>query len=110
MLGNVALRDARPAVIVCPDCRRHLMEVVDVRWAMATLEFVFQCAGCDAQLTRAIAGDTPVFKSRASAHLQSLEIFRFDPDGDGRDRNGAPADRGLRSDRPTPSATPASAR
>lgn len=82
MLGNVALRDARPAVIVCPDCRRHLMEVSDVRWAMTRLEFVFQCGGCGAQLTRAIAGDTPVFKSRASAHLQSLEIFRFDPDAD----------------------------
>lgn len=82
MLGNVALRDARPAVIVCPDCRRHLMEVSDVRWAMTTLEFVFQCEGCGAQLTRAIAGDTPVFRSRASVHLHSLEIFNFGPDAE----------------------------
>ena len=80
MLENVPLRDARPAVIVCPECRRHLMEVMDVRWAMTKLEFTYGCTGCGAQTVRAIAGDTPVFVSRASTHLRSLEIFNFDPD------------------------------
>jgi len=80
MLENVPLRDARPAVIVCPECRRHLMEVMDVRWAMTKLEFTYACTGCGAQTIRAIAGDTPVFVSRASTHLRSLEIFNFDPD------------------------------
>lgn len=80
MLENVPLRDARPAVIVCPDCRRHLMEVMDVRWAMTHLEFKYACTGCGAETTRAIAGDTPVFVSRASTHLRSLEIFNFSPD------------------------------
>ena len=80
MLENVPLRDARPAVIVCPDCARHLMEIVDVRWAMTKLEFTYACSGCGAQHIRAIAGDTPVFVSRASKHLQSLAIFDFSPD------------------------------
>lgn len=80
MLENVALRDARPAVIVCPDCARHLMEVRDVRWAMTRLEFTYGCSGCGAETVRAIAGDTPVFVSRASTHLRSLEIFSFNPD------------------------------
>jgi hypothetical protein len=31
MRANVPLRDARPAVIVCPHCTRHLMEVKDVQ-------------------------------------------------------------------------------
>ncbi|MGL4264519.1 MAG: hypothetical protein ACRCV5_21615 [Afipia sp.] len=80
MLENVPLRDAKPAVIVCPDCRRHLMEVKDVRWAMTKLEFTYACMGCGAETIRAIAGDTPVFVSRASTHLRSLEIFRFNPE------------------------------
>ncbi len=80
MLENVPLRDARPAVIVCPECRRHLMEVMDVRWAMTKLEFTYACTGCGAQTIRAIAGDTLVFVSRASTHLRSLEIFNFDSD------------------------------
>jgi len=80
MLENVPLRDARPAVIVCPECWRHLMEVMDVRWAMTKLEFTYACTGCGHQTIRAIAGDTPVFVSRASTHLRSLEIFNFDPD------------------------------
>jgi hypothetical protein len=56
------------------------MEVMDVRWAMTKLEFTYGCTGCGAQTVRAIAGDTPVFVSRASTHLRSLEIFNFDPD------------------------------
>lgn len=80
MLENVPLRDAKPAVIVCPDCRRHLMEVKDVRWAMTKLEFTYACMSCGAETIRAIAGDTPVFVSRASTHLRSLEIFRFSPE------------------------------
>lgn len=80
MLENVPLRDAKPAVIVCPNCARHLMEVMDVRWAMTKLEFTYQCSGCGAETIRALAGDTPVFVSRASTHLRSLEIFRFNPD------------------------------
>lgn len=79
MLENVPLRDAKPAVIVCPDCRRHLMEVKDVRWAMTKLEFTYACSGCGAETMRALAGDTPVFVSRASTHLRSLEIFNFSP-------------------------------
>ncbi len=39
MRANVPLRDARPAVIVCPHCARHLMEVKDVQWALTRLEF-----------------------------------------------------------------------
>lgn len=80
MLENVPLRDAKPAVIVCPECRRHLMEVMDVRWAMTKLEFTYACTGCGHQTLRAISGDTPVFVSRASTHLRSLEIFNFNPD------------------------------
>lgn len=80
MLENVPLRDAKPAVIVCPDCARHLMEVMDVRWAMTKLEFSYACSGCGAQTIRAIAGDTPVFVSRASTHLRNLEIFNFSPE------------------------------
>lgn len=56
------------------------MEVMDVRWAMTKLEFTYACTGCGAQTIRAIAGDTPVFVSRASTHLRSLEIFNFSPD------------------------------
>ncbi|CAN5277937.1 hypothetical protein BH10PSE10_BH10PSE10_25700 [soil metagenome] len=82
MLDNVPLRDARPAVIVCPECARHLMEIADVRWAMTKLEFTYECSGCGAQTVRAIAGDTPVFVSRASKHLQSLAIFDFSPDAE----------------------------
>lgn len=87
MLENVPLRDAKPAVIVCPDCARHLMEVMDVRWAMTQLEFTYACSGCGAQTIRAIAGDTSVFVSRASTHLRNLEIFNFSPE---------PAERALR--------------
>lgn len=82
MLENVPLRDAKPAVIVCPECARHLMEVKDVRWAMTKLEFTYECSGCGAETLRAIAGDAPVFVSRASTHLRSLEIFNFNPDAD----------------------------
>lgn len=90
MLANVPLRDAKPAVIVCPGCARHLMEVQDVRWAMTRLEFTYQCSGCGAETVRAIAGDTPVFVSRASTHLRSLEIFSFNPDPDKLQRHRAP--------------------
>lgn len=89
MLENVPLRDAKPAVIVCPNCARHLMEVQDVRWAMTKLEFTYQCTGCGAETVRAIAGDTPVFVSRASTHLRSLEIFSFNPDPDKKPRHRA---------------------
>ncbi len=75
MLANVSLRDARPAVIVCPSCTRHLMEVKDVRWAMTKLEFTYECSGCGAETTRSLAGDTPIFTSRASALLRDLQIF-----------------------------------
>ncbi len=90
MLENVPLRDAKPAVIVCPDCRRHLMEVKDVRWAMTKLEFTYGCSGCGAETIRAIAGDTPVFVSRASTHLRSLEIFNFSPDTERTPRHHVP--------------------
>lgn len=90
MLDNVPLRDAKPAVIVCPECARHLMEVKDVRWAMTKLEFTYECSGCGAETLRAIAGDTPVFVSRASTHLRSLEIFNFNPDADRTPRLRAP--------------------
>ncbi|MGL5165843.1 MAG: hypothetical protein ACRC9K_08145 [Afipia sp.] len=90
MLENVPLRDAKPAVIVCPDCARHLMEVKDVRWAMTKLEFTYACSGCGAETIRAIAGDTPVFVSRASTHLRSLEIFSFNPDAEKSPRHRAP--------------------
>jgi RNase P subunit RPR2 len=80
MLENVPLRDARPAIVVCPDCARHLMEVKDVRWAMTKLEFIYSCSGCGAETRRTIAGDTPVFVSRASMFLQKLEIFSFNRD------------------------------
>jgi DNA-directed RNA polymerase subunit RPC12/RpoP len=99
MLENVPLRDAKPAVIVCPDCRRHLMEVMDVRWAMTRLEFKYACSGCGAETTRAIAGDTPVFVSRASTHLRSLEIFNFSPDA-GRAPRPRPAPSRTAFDRP----------
>lgn len=89
MLENVPLRDAKPAVIVCPDCARHLMEVKDVRWAMTKLEFTYECSGCGAETIRAIAGDTPVFVSNASTHLRSLEIFSFNPDADKTPRHRA---------------------
>ena len=56
------------------------MEVMDVRWAMTKLEFTYACTGCGHQTVRAIAGDTPVFVSRASTHLRNLEIFNFSPD------------------------------
>lgn len=85
MLDNVPLRDAKPAVIVCPKCARHLMEVMDVRWAMTKLEFAYQCSGCGTETIRAIAGDTPVFVSRASTHLRNLEIFRFSPEPAGKE-------------------------
>jgi len=75
MLANVSLRDARPAVMVCPACARHLMEVTDVQWAMTRLEFNYTCSGCGAEANRAIEGDTPVFTSRASALLRDLPIF-----------------------------------
>lgn len=93
MLENVPLRDARPAVIVCPDCARHLMEIVDVRWAMTKLEFTYACSGCGAQHIRAIAGDTPVFVSRASKHLRSLAIFDFSPNTEAKPRHHPPNQR-----------------
>lgn len=80
MLENVPLRDAKPAVIVCPDCRRHLMEVKDVRWAMTSSSSPMLARAAAPETIRAIAGDTPVFVSRASTHLRSLEIFRFSPE------------------------------
>lgn len=89
MLENIALRDARPAIVVCPDCAKHLMDVKDVRWAMTKLEFIFECSGCGAELTKSIAGDTPVFTSLASKHLKTLEIFRFDPDAEKSPRHRA---------------------
>jgi len=52
MRANVPLRDARPAVIVCPHCARHLMEVKDVQWALTRLEFTFACAGCGTEVPR----------------------------------------------------------
>ena len=72
MLENVPLRDAKPAVIVCPNCARHLMEVMDVRWAMTKLEFTYACSGCGTETIRSIAGATPVFISHASTHLRNL--------------------------------------
>jgi len=75
MFANVSLRDARPAVMVCPACARHLMEVKDVRWAVTKLEFTYECSGCGEESIRAIAGDTPIFSSRASDLLRSLQIF-----------------------------------
>lgn len=79
MLANVALGDARPAVIVCPQCARHLMEVKDVQWAAAKLSFTFECAGCGTELHREIAGTEQVaaYTSRASALLRDMEIFRL---------------------------------
>lgn len=102
MRANVPLRDARPAVIVCPHCARHLMEVKDVQWALTKLEFTFACAGCGTEVTRAIAGDAevPAQRSRASALLHELPIFTFSPE-----RIGAGAPRVLspgRQSRPDP--------
>jgi hypothetical protein len=104
MRANVPLRDARPTVIVCPHCARHLMEVKDVQWALTRLEFTFACAGCGTEVTRAIAGDAevPAARSRASALLRELPIFTFSPE-----RIGAGAQRALgpgRHSRPDPEA------
>ncbi len=78
MLANVALRDARPAIVVCPTCTRHLMEIKDVRWATTKLEFIYECTGCGAEHNREIAGSEEIvttFTSRASVLLRDLEIF-----------------------------------
>lgn len=106
MRANVPLRDARPAVIVCPHCARHLMEVKDVQWALTKLEFTFACAGCGTEVTHAIAGDTevPAPRSRASALLRDLPIFTFSPERIGA---GAPTAAPLA---PTASARPAARR
>jgi hypothetical protein len=104
MRANVPLRDARPAVIVCPHCTRHLMEVKDVQWALTKLEFTFTCAGCGTEVTRAIAGNVeiPVAGSRASALLRDLPIFTFSPE-----RIGAGAPPATPHHGPSASARPA---
>lgn len=81
MLANVPLRDAKPAIVVCPHCARHLMEVKDVQWAAMSLEFTFECTGCGTELKRAISGHEEVaaFTSRASTLLRDLQIFNFNP-------------------------------
>lgn len=116
MRANVPLRDARPAVMVCPHCARHLMEVKDVQWALMKLEFTFACAGCGTEVKRAIAGDAevPTTRSRASTLLRDLPIFTFSPERIGAaaprpERRPAPAAREdtPKTARSSPSATPA---
>lgn len=77
MLANVPLAEARPAIVICPHCARHLMEVKDVQWAAAKLEFTFACTGCGTELSKSIAGEEEIasYTSAASALLQKLEIF-----------------------------------
>lgn len=86
MLANVALRDAKPAVVVCPDCKQRLMEIKDVQWATTKLEFTYECSGCGAELKKAIEGTAEIatFTSRASDVLRNLQIFTFSPDQIGR--------------------------
>lgn len=98
MLANVALRDARPAVVVCPHCAQHLMEVKDVQWAMTKLELTYECVGCGTELSKTIAGTDEVasLMSRASTLLRDLQIFTFSPDRIGKSqpiarRDTAPA-------------------
>lgn len=82
MLANVALRDAKPAVVVCPDCKQRLMEIKDVQWAVSKLEFTYECTGCGAEVKKAIEGTAEIakFTSRASDVLRNLQIFTFSPD------------------------------
>ncbi|WP_424631846.1 hypothetical protein [Bradyrhizobium sp. SYSU BS000235] len=82
MLANVALRDAKPAVVVCPSCKQRLMEISDVQWAAAKLEFTYECTGCGAEVKKAIEGTAEIatFTSRASDVLRNLQIFTFSPD------------------------------
>lgn len=77
MLATAHLHDARPAVVVCPQCAQRLMEIKDVQWAAAKLEFTFECADCGTELSKTVAGEEPVasYTSRASVLLQNLEIF-----------------------------------
>ena len=77
MLANAHLHDAKPVVIVCPHCAQRLMEIKDVQWAAAKLEFTFECADCGTELSKTVAGEEPVaaYTSHASAFLQKLEIF-----------------------------------
>ena len=79
MLANVPLHEARPAVVICPHCTRHLMEIKDVQWAASKLEFILECSGCGTELSKCIEGEAQVanYVSTASALLQKLEIFRL---------------------------------
>jgi DNA-directed RNA polymerase subunit RPC12/RpoP len=85
MLANVPLRDVQPTVMVCPHCAQRLMDITDVQWALTRLEFTYGCAGCGAEVKKAVEGSEPVvaFTSRASALLRDLQIFSFSPDAVG---------------------------
>ena len=52
----------------------------DAEYVASKMGVTYACTGCGHETIRAIAGDTPVFVSRASTHLRSLEIFNFSPD------------------------------
>ena len=82
MLANVALLDAKPAVVVCPSCKQRLMEISDVQWATTKLEFTYECTGCGAEVSKSIEGTEEIaaFTSRASNLLRNLQIFTFNPD------------------------------
>jgi DNA-directed RNA polymerase subunit RPC12/RpoP len=82
MLANVALMDAKPAVVVCPSCKQRLMEIKDVQWASTKLEFTYECTGCGAEVSKTIEGTAEIatFTSRASDVLRNLQIFTFSPD------------------------------
>jgi DNA-directed RNA polymerase subunit RPC12/RpoP len=82
MLANVALLDAKPAVVVCPSCKQRLMEVSDVQWAATKLEFTYECTGCGAEVSKTVEGTDEIaaFTSRASNLLRNLQIFTFNPD------------------------------
>lgn len=106
MLANVALRDAKPAVVVCPDCKQRLMEIKDVQWAVTKLEFTYECTGCGAEVKKAIEGTAEIatFTSRASDVLRNLQIFTFSPDliGKGNSDIAGQTPRHFHDDEPAP--------